>query len=136
MRHRTIFQKFTAVLRRIVTGRKSFWFTYAIAVFPVPGWPPIKIARPAIFPSLIMLRITPAALLASCYTHRKNKIRLLSKDKNFLLSDINRCQSNHHQSCTSFTLGVKDSTILLLEVDLSQKTRFWARNKAFGLRLS
>ena len=41
--------------------------TYAIAVFPVPGWPPIKIALPAIFCSLIILRITPAALLASDY---------------------------------------------------------------------
>ena len=42
--------------------------TYAIAVFPVPGCPPIRMALPAIFPSLIMLRITPAALLASTYT--------------------------------------------------------------------
>jgi len=39
--------------------------TYARAVFPVPGCPPMRMARPAIFPSLIMLRIIPAALLAS-----------------------------------------------------------------------
>ena len=42
-------------------------YTYAIAVLPVPGWPPIKIALPAILPSLIMLRIIPAALLALTY---------------------------------------------------------------------
>ena len=37
----------------------------AIAVFPVPGYPAIRIDLPAIFPSLIMLKISPAALLAS-----------------------------------------------------------------------
>jgi hypothetical protein len=36
-----------------------------MAVLPVPGYPPIRIALPAIFPSLIMLKITPAARLAS-----------------------------------------------------------------------
>ena len=41
--------------------------TYAMAVLPVPGWPPINIALPAILPSLIILRITPAALLALAY---------------------------------------------------------------------
>lgn len=39
----------------------------AIAVLPVPGWPPISIARPAILPSLIISRMIPAALLASDY---------------------------------------------------------------------
>jgi len=39
----------------------------AIAVFPVPGYPPINIALPAILPSLIILRIIPAALLALTY---------------------------------------------------------------------
>ena len=38
-----------------------------MAVLPVPGWPPINIALPAILPSLIILRITPAALLALAY---------------------------------------------------------------------
>lgn len=38
-----------------------------MAVFPVPGCPPIKMALPAILPSLIMLRIIPAALLALIY---------------------------------------------------------------------
>jgi len=37
----------------------------AIAVLPVPGCPPIKMALPAIFPYLIISRIIPAALLAS-----------------------------------------------------------------------
>jgi hypothetical protein len=37
----------------------------AIAVLPVPGYPAIKIDLPAIFPSLIILKIRPAALLAS-----------------------------------------------------------------------
>ena len=36
-----------------------------MAVFPVPGCPPIKIALPAIFCSLIIWRMIPAALLAS-----------------------------------------------------------------------
>ena len=36
----------------------------AIAVFPVPGCPPIKTALPAILPYLIISRIIPAALLA------------------------------------------------------------------------
>ena len=34
----------------------------AIAVLPVPGYPAIKMDLPAIFPSLIILRISPAAL--------------------------------------------------------------------------
>ena len=33
----------------------------AIAVLPVPGWPAIKTARPAILPSLIISSTTPAA---------------------------------------------------------------------------
>ena len=41
--------------------------TYANAVFPVPGWPPISTALPAILPSLIIFKITPAALLALAY---------------------------------------------------------------------
>jgi hypothetical protein len=41
--------------------------TYAIAVFPVPGCPPIRIALPAIFPSLIIFKMIPAALLALNY---------------------------------------------------------------------
>jgi hypothetical protein len=36
----------------------------AIAVLPVPGYPAIKIALPAILPSLIKFKIIPAALLA------------------------------------------------------------------------
>lgn len=34
----------------------------AIAVFPVPGWPAISTALPAMWPSLIISRMTPAAL--------------------------------------------------------------------------
>jgi hypothetical protein len=36
----------------------------AMAVFPVPGCPPSKIALPAIFPYLIIYRMIPAAFLA------------------------------------------------------------------------
>ncbi|KAK8489999.1 hypothetical protein V6N11_065421 [Hibiscus sabdariffa] len=36
----------------------------AMAVLPVPGCPANKIARPAILPSLIIWRMTPAALRA------------------------------------------------------------------------
>lgn len=36
----------------------------AKAVFPVPGYPPISIALPAILPSLIILYTIPKALLA------------------------------------------------------------------------
>src|SRR5579862_6366565 len=36
----------------------------AMAVFPVPGGPAIKTARPAIFPSLIICRTMPADFLA------------------------------------------------------------------------
>ncbi len=46
---------------------KDLAIPIAMAVFPVPGYPPIKIPLPAIFPSLIILKITPAALLASFY---------------------------------------------------------------------
>jgi hypothetical protein len=56
-------------LIRIIQNRIAF--TYAIAVFPVPGWPPIKMALPAIFWSLIIWRIIPAALLASTCRQRK-----------------------------------------------------------------
>jgi hypothetical protein len=48
-----------------------------MAVLPVPGVPPIKIARPAILPSLIMLRMIPAARLASVY----NRITLVVSGK-------------------------------------------------------
>lgn len=37
----------------------------AIAVLPVPGWPPRSTARPAILPYLIIYKMMPAAFLAS-----------------------------------------------------------------------
>jgi len=40
-----------------------------MAVFPVPGWPPIRMALPAIFPSFIMLKMIPADFLALNYDH-------------------------------------------------------------------
>ena len=52
---------------RSKAGDRMVFFTYARAVLPVPGCPPMRMALPAIFPSLIMLRITPAARLASTY---------------------------------------------------------------------
>jgi len=51
-----------------VNGTSSprlFAIAIAIAVLPVPGCPPIKMALPAIFPYLIIYRIIPAALRAS-----------------------------------------------------------------------
>ena len=45
----------------------TFAIAIAIAVLPVPGYPASKIDLPAIFPSLIILNINPAALLASFY---------------------------------------------------------------------
>lgn len=41
--------------------------SYARAVFPVPGCPPIRIALPAIFCSLIICKIIPAAFLPFNY---------------------------------------------------------------------
>jgi hypothetical protein len=45
-----------------VSSPKALARAMAIAVLPVPGWPASSIALPAIFPSLIMLRMIPAAL--------------------------------------------------------------------------
>lgn len=39
----------------------------AMAVFPVPGWPAMRTARPAIFPSRIISSTTPAALRAASW---------------------------------------------------------------------
>ena len=52
----------------IVKGTSSpklFAIAIAIAVLPVPGCPPNRIARPAILPSLIISRMMPAARRAS-----------------------------------------------------------------------
>ena len=52
----------------IVNGTSSpklLAMAIAIAVLPVPGWPPIKSALPAILPYLIIYRMIPAAFLAS-----------------------------------------------------------------------
>lgn len=54
----------------IVKGTSSpklFAIAMAMAVFPVPGWPPINTARPAILPYFIISRMIPAALLASTF---------------------------------------------------------------------
>ena len=45
----------------------------AIAVFPVPGWPAIRTARPAIFPSFIISSTTPAARRARFWPTRPYK---------------------------------------------------------------
>ena len=50
-----------------VSSPRDLAIPMAMAVLPVPGCPPIKIALPAIFCSLIMTRMIPAALLASAY---------------------------------------------------------------------
>ena len=48
-----------------VSSPRDLAIPMAMAVLPVPGCPPIKIALPAIFCSLIIWRMIPAALLAS-----------------------------------------------------------------------
>ena len=43
-------------------GKPPMWpLPIAMAVFPVPGWPAISTALPAMWPSLIISRMTPAA---------------------------------------------------------------------------
>ena len=52
-----------------VSSLSSFAIPIAIAVFPVPGYPAIRIARPAILPSRIIRTMTPADRRAySCPT--------------------------------------------------------------------
>lgn len=51
----------------------------AIAVLPVPGYPAIKIALPAILPSLIKFKIIPAALLAYFYPTKPYEMFLGSR---------------------------------------------------------
>lgn len=54
----------------MVNGTSSprvFAIPIAIAVLPVPGYPPMRTAQPAIVPSWTIFMIIPAALLASSY---------------------------------------------------------------------
>lgn len=51
---------------------KLFAMAIAMAVLPVPGWPPINMALPAILPYLIISRMIPAALLASTWIKMTN----------------------------------------------------------------
>lgn len=44
-----------------VSSPRALAIPMAMAVFPVPGWPARRTARPAILPSRIMERMTPAA---------------------------------------------------------------------------
>jgi hypothetical protein len=64
------------ILKAYICYQKWRLNTYAMAVFPVPGCPPIRMALPAIFCSLIICRIIPAALLA--LTYRTNEFEYLS----------------------------------------------------------
>lgn len=46
----------------LCSGKPPIWpLPIAMAVFPVPGWPAISTALPAMWPSLIISRMTPAA---------------------------------------------------------------------------
>ncbi len=46
----------------LCSGKPPTWPSpIAMAVFPVPGWPAISTALPAMWPSLIISRMTPAA---------------------------------------------------------------------------
>ena len=51
----------------IFNNNNTLAIPIAIAVLQVPGYPAIKIDLPAIFPSFIIDKIKPAALLASFY---------------------------------------------------------------------
>lgn len=67
----------------IVNGTSSprvLAIAIAIAVLPVPGWPPNNMALPAILPSLIISRIMPAAFLASVWPTIPIALCLGSKD--------------------------------------------------------
>mmetsp|Transcript_34488 Transcript_34488/g.88484 ORF Transcript_34488/g.88484 Transcript_34488/m.88484 type:complete len:227 (+) Transcript_34488:951-1631(+) len=48
-----------------VSSPKALAMPMAMAVLPVPGWPAMSTARPAIFSSWIIARMTPAARLAA-----------------------------------------------------------------------
>jgi len=50
-----------AIMANGVSSPRAFAIPMAIAVLPVPGCPASNTARPAILPSLIMFKITPAA---------------------------------------------------------------------------
>ena len=56
-----------AIIVNGTSSPKDFAMAIAIAVLPVPGWPPINTALPAKEPSFINLRIIPAALRASIW---------------------------------------------------------------------
>ena len=74
----------------------------AMAVFPVPGWPASSTARPAMRPSRIMLRMTPAA----CVGGRHG--RLLNKHSRDMASHAGNphpdCRSGDQEQLTSLDL--------------------------------
>ncbi len=81
----------------------------AIAVFPVPGCPAMRMDLPAIFPSLIMLSIRPAALLASFCPTSPCEICLGSSESSSpspLMWECAPIRSILVTSLTSPTLGV------------------------------
>ena len=90
-----------------VSSPRDLAIPIAMAVLPVPGVPPIKIARPAILPSLIMLRMIPAARLASVY----NRIALVVSGKrvtylaNHALGDLARVKGIIETETTNVGVG-------------------------------
>lgn len=64
----------------------------AIAVLPVPGYPPIRTALPAIVPSWTIFMIIPAALLASSYPTIPWEIFLGSKESSRPRPEILCCE--------------------------------------------
>ena len=55
-----------AIIANGVASPRAFAMPIAIAVLPVPGWPASSTPRPAILPSRIICRITPAAFFCVC----------------------------------------------------------------------
>ncbi len=53
-----------AIMANGVSSPSALAMPIAMAVLPVPGWPASSTARPAILPSLIICRMTPAACIA------------------------------------------------------------------------
>ena len=97
----------------LCSGEPPMWpLPIAMAVFPVPGWPAISTALPAMWPSLIISRMTPAARReASWPTIPWDTCRWIGTgtlEANLTHND------NAHQSVLWFDLSVEFTPLLLI----------------------
>mmetsp|Transcript_106324 Transcript_106324/g.295841 ORF Transcript_106324/g.295841 Transcript_106324/m.295841 type:complete len:209 (-) Transcript_106324:2-628(-) len=89
-----------------VSSPRALAIPIAIAVFPVPGWPAMRIARPAIFPSWIICKMTPAARLAPfCPTMPCDTIRA-SRASSRPRPRMCECAPMRSSRCTSRTSAI------------------------------